>query len=93
MKSDLGRILGFFALVMILTVFWQPLVWLMIIVMVGLIIFGLRVMITSSRIKKDINQDPESYFNKQEANRRSQNVSSADIIDVEYTEREVSSDE
>ena len=93
MRNDLSRIVGFFVLVMVLTVFWQPLVWLMLIAIVALLIFGLRVMITSSRIKKDINQDPEAYFNKQEANRRNQDISSADIIDVEYTEREVSVDE
>ena len=93
MRNDLSRIIGFFVLVMLLTVFWQPLVWLMLIVMVALLIFGLRVLITSSKIKRDINQDPEAYFNRQETSRRNQDVSSADIIDVEYTEREVSSDE
>ena len=93
MRNDLSRIVGFFVLVMLLTVFWQPLVWLMLIVMVALLIFGLRVLITSSKIKREINQDSEAYFNRQEANRRNQDVSSADIIDVEYTEREVSSDE
>ena len=93
MKNDLSRIVGFFVLVMVLTAFWQPLVWLMLIAIVALLIFGLRVMITSSRIKKDINQDPDAYFKKQETNRRNQDISSADIIDVEYTEREVSADE
>ena len=93
MKNDVSKIFSFFLLVMVLTVFWQPLVWLLLIVLVALLIFGFKVIITSSRIKREINQDSDAYFNKQETNRRNQDISNADIIDVEYTEREISSDE
>ena len=93
MRNGFSGIFGFFALVMILTVFWQPLVWLLLIIMGGLLVFGLRVLFASSKIKKEMNQDPDAYFNKYDTNRNKPDVSSADIIDVEYTEREVSSDE
>lgn len=89
MRDDLSRIGGFLLLIMVLTVFWQPLVWLMLIIMVIMIVLGIRIMIKSSKIKEEINQDPDKYFNQFETSRRNQDVSSADIIDVEYTEKEV----
>ncbi len=89
MKYDFSRIVGLLLLVMILTVFWQPIVWLMIIAMVVMIVLGLRIMIKSSKVKDEINQDPEKYFSQYETSRKSQDISSADIIDVEYTEKEV----
>jgi len=89
MKNDLSRIVGLFLLFVVLMVFWQPLLWLMMIVMVVLIVLGLRIMIKSSKIKDEINQDPDAYFNQYDTSKRNQDISSADIIDVEYTEKEV----
>ena len=89
MKYDFSRIVGLLLLVMILTVFWQPIVWLMIIAMVVMIVLGLRIMIKSSKVKDEINQDPDKYFSQYETSRKNQDISSADIIDVEYTEKEV----
>ncbi|MBQ7891130.1 MAG: hypothetical protein IJO78_01140 [Erysipelotrichaceae bacterium] len=89
MKYDVSRIIGLLLLVMVLTVFWQPLVWLMIIAMVVMIVLGLRIMMKSSKIKDEINQDPDKYFSQYETSRKNQDISSADIIDVEYTEKEV----
>ena len=59
MKYDVSRIIGLLLFVMVLTVFWQPLVWLMIIAMVVMIVLGLRIMMKSSKIKDEINLKEE----------------------------------
>ena len=93
MKYDLSKIVGLFVLVMVLTIFWRPIVWIALIGMVALIIFGLKVLITSSKVKDEINQDPNAYFEQFEKSKKSQDVFDADVIDVEYTEKEVGPNE
>lgn len=88
MRNDLSKFISLFLGIMLLMLLWRPIVWLLIIVMVVLAVFGLRVVLRSSQIKKDMEKDTEAYFQQQET----PDVSK-DVIDVEYTEKEVPLDE
>ena len=91
MKSDLSKFLSLFLGLMLLMLLWRPLVWLLIIAMIVLGVFGLRVVLKSSQIKKEMEKDTDTYF-KQYETKQGPDVSK-DIIDVEYTEKEVPIDE
>ena len=93
MKNDVSKFISLFLGIMLLMLLWRPLVWLLLIVMAILLVMGLRIVFKSSQIKKEMEQDTERYFQQYEQQTSKQDVSSADVIDVEYTEKEVSIDE
>jgi|GEM_PF-7121928 len=86
MKNELGR-MGFYAIMIILMiVFWKPIAYLSVLIFIVLLTVIIVTMYRASKIREEINKNPEEYFTRQNT---LNNTNSEDIIDVEYTEKEV----
>jgi hypothetical protein len=86
MKNELGR-MGFYAIMIILMiVFWKPIAYLSVLIFIVLLTIIIVTMYRASKIREEINKNPEEYFTRQNT---LNNTNSDDIIDVEYTEKEV----
>lgn len=53
-----------------------------IILLIGLIVFIIKVIVEYVKIRKEIEQDPQAYYSNQQ-------YDNSDVIDVTYTEKEV----
>lgn len=62
-------------------VLWPILKWVALILLVLFAILVIKVLIESHKLKKEIQKDPQSYYNNSNSNK--------DVIDVEYKEKEV----
>lgn len=62
MKEAFNKIGIFLLVVLVITVLWRPLIWVMLLIMAFLIVIGLRIIFQSHKIKEEIQQDPNQYF-------------------------------
>ncbi|MDD6467345.1 MAG: hypothetical protein PUF50_04085 [Erysipelotrichaceae bacterium] len=84
MKEAFRKIGIFLLVALLIGILWRPLIWVMLIVMAVLIVIGLRIIFQTHRIKEEMDQQPQQYFENQE-----HRIHPEDVIDVEYTESEV----
>ncbi len=68
------------ALVLVV-VLWPILKWVALILLVLFALLVIKVLIESHKLKKEIQKDPQSYYNNSTTNK--------DVIDVEYKEKEI----
>jgi hypothetical protein len=86
MKNEVSR-LGIYAIMIILMViFWRPLVYISVLIFIALVVTIVVTMYRASKIRQEITKNPEEYFTRQNTLDDSNNEN---IIDVEYTEKEV----
>ncbi len=71
-------IFSLIVLVMVI-VLWPILKWVAIILLCIFVAFVIKVLIESRRLKKEIQKNPQAYYNKNNGN----------VIDAEYSEKEV----
>ena len=72
----------FALLVMVgIIVLWPILKWVALILLVLFALLVIKVLIESHKLKKEIQKDPQSYYNNSNSNK--------DVIDVEYKEKDV----
>ncbi|MDO4378943.1 MAG: hypothetical protein Q4C64_07445 [Erysipelotrichia bacterium] len=76
MKYDI--IFSLIVLIMVV-VLWPILKWVAIILLCVFAVFIIKVLIESRRLKKEIQKNPQAYYNKNNGN----------VIDAEYSEKEV----
>ncbi len=62
-------------------VLWPILKWVALILLVLFALLVIKVLIESHKLKKEIQKDPQSYYNNSNSNK--------DVIDVEYKEKDV----
>lgn len=62
-------------------VLWPILKWVALILLVLFALLVIKVLIESHKLKKEIQKDPQSYYNSSNSNK--------DVIDVEYKEKDV----
>lgn len=77
MKYDL--IFSVIVLIMVI-VLWPILKWVAIILLCMFAFFVIKVLIESRQLKKEIQKNPQAYYN---------NSSNHDVIDAQYSEKEI----
>lgn len=85
--SSLIKIFTAIAFVAVICIFWRPILWVIIILVVFLAIWIGVVLYRANKIKQEMDKDPEEYFNQQRVVQEKE--ANKDVIDVEYTEKEV----
>ena len=84
--SSLLKIITAIAFVAVICIFWRPILWVVVILVVFLAIWIGVVLYRANKIKKEMDKDPEAYFDQQRV--QQEKDASKDVIDVEYTEKE-----
>ena len=69
---------------------WPLIKWLAVILLAAALIFGIYVYFSSRKVKKEIEADPQAYFNQ--SVRTPREKVPADVIDAEYTEKVIDSE-
>jgi flagellar biosynthesis/type III secretory pathway M-ring protein FliF/YscJ len=85
--SSLLKIVAAIAFVVVICIFWRPILWVIIILVVFFAIWIGVVLYRANKIKKEMDKDPEAYFDQQR--QQQEKEASKDVIDAEYTEKEV----
>jgi uncharacterized membrane protein len=72
---------------------WPVLKWLAVVVFILGFVLVLYLAIASRKVKAEIDKDPNAYFEKQSMEQLKKKQAQGDVIEAEYTEREVPAEE
>ncbi len=87
MNNKFSPIVIVFLGILLFNLLWPLIKALAVLALIVAVVFGIYVFVESRKVKKEIEQDPQVYFSQQVQNQREK--IKADVIDVEYKEREV----
>ncbi len=78
-KETLFSVIYTLAVIFITIMLWPVIKWLVLIVLAGAVILFVRVAIESKKVKEEIQKDPQRHYNRVDSN----------VINAEYTEKEI----
>ena len=86
MKNELSRMGVYAVMIILMVIFWRPLMYISVLIFIVLLVIIVVTMYKATKIRQEITKNPEEYFTRQNALDDSNNEN---VIDVEYTEKEV----
>ncbi|MGI6509950.1 MAG: hypothetical protein ACOX1L_05140 [Erysipelotrichaceae bacterium] len=78
-KDTLFSVIYTLAVIAVTVLLWPIIKWFVLIILIGAVLLFIRVAIESKKVKEEIQKDPQRHYNKV----------SSDVINAEYTEKEI----